>query len=221
MLGKWLGEATAERHLPLSPASSFYMRSCRRRLLGAIHQHFNDSGFADSHIRVFTIINSRWFIPAGSLSACSAASIKAKFRRYLERALVIDAEGLLFAGLHGSFDGAGYQLHYHGIVAGDKVKALENLRGNFGFVSSKDIYRSLQFEKLNDPPRQISYTLQSWWPFDPQPSEAFAHGKRRRLPPDSHAEFLLWMANQNLMDLIVMSGMRIGKDGLESTRHTK
>ena len=114
MLGKWLGEATAERHLPLSCASSSYMRETRRRLLGAIYRHINDSGFTDSRIRAFTIINSRWFVPAGSLSACSAASIKAKFRRYLERALVIDADGLLFAGMHGSFDGTGYQLHFQG-----------------------------------------------------------------------------------------------------------
>ena len=98
--------------------------------------------FLNSDISTCPIINRRWFVPEGCLENFPAAQIKQNFTRYLEGALVIDAVGLFFAGMHGSFDCTGYQLHFYCIVAGDKVKALENLRGNFWFVSSKDeIYR--------------------------------------------------------------------------------
>ena len=218
-LGKWLVRATSDKLLPLSSASSFYMRECRRRLLGAVHEHFHDQNFSDSDISTCHIIHPKWLIPEGRLKDLPAAQVKQNFTRYLERTGVSKAEGLLFAGLHGSFDGTGFQLHYHGIVAGDKLDALRGMNNKFGFASSKDkIYRPIIFGKLKNPPRQISYCLQNWWPYEPQPPDPLFYGKRRRLPTDAHAEFLLWMAQQNLMDLIVMNGMRVGKDGLESTR---
>ena len=55
-------------------------------------------------------------------------------------------------------------------------------------------------------------------PYEPQTPQAFVVKKPQRVPEYSHAEFLLWMANQNLIDLIIMSGIRTGKGGLESTR---
>lgn len=216
ILSNQLKKATDTEHLPLSPASHFYMRENRLRLVGAVHEYFHERGFPDSEIFAFTLIHQKWFVAGGSLSMQSAAKIKAKLLRYLERAGVTAADGLLFAGLHASFDDTGYQLHFHGIVAGDKVRALRKLLGKFGFVSTERIYRPLKIGKLVNPARQISYCLQSWWPHEP--AEVPFGGKRRRLPPNAHAEFLMWMANQNLLELVVMSGMRIGKNGIESTR---
>ena len=77
-----------------------------------------------------------------SLSKQSAASIKAKFHLYLDCAGVTGADALLFAGLNGTFDGAGYQLHFHGIIAGDKLAALEGMRGNL------DLFRQRKFVSL-------------------------------------------------------------------------
>ncbi len=216
VLGKLLSESTAKHQLLLSCASSFYFRVCRRRLLGNVHKHFHDRGYPDSAMSTFHIINKKWFVPEGHLKDFPAAKIKQNFTRYLECAGVISASGLMFAGLHGSFDDTGYQLHYHGIVAGDKLDALRGMRKKFGFSSSADIYRPIVIEKLNDPPRQISYCLQSWWPYEP--ADGSNNGKRQRLPEAAHAEFLMWMSKQNLMDLVVMSGMRIGKGGLVSTQ---
>lgn len=209
-VGQWLKDATEQRELPLSPASSLYMRTCRQKLHGAVHRHIHRAGYADEDIHVFTLIHPKWFFPAGELHQADPKKIKKHLRRCFEHAGILAAEGLLFAGLHGDYDGTGYQLHYHGIAVGDKAGLINSLSGKYGFVTTPTIYRPVQCVPIGDVPQQLSYCLQSWWPkklrYIDENGIPRRQRKRGRIPHPQHEEILLWMARQHLLSLVLVNG---------------
>ena len=212
-LGEWLESGTIAEYLPLSPASAFFMHTFRRRLLGSALKLFSCHASIDYELKFFTIIHPKWRWKSGELHNCSPRGLKKAFRRYLERAGVVEADGLLFAAIHGEFDGEFYQLHFHGIVSGQKTLAIEKLRNNFGFVSSAAVYRPIEIVCADNLPRLLAYSLQSFWPYHLRYHDKKGKQKkkknRQRLPNTQHREYLMWMASQNVLDLITTIGMRI------------
>ena len=221
IFGAWLSNATQNKALPLSPASSVYMREVRRRMLSEVQRIFYATCRHPREIYVFTIVHPKWFYQEGTLRQCNPKKLKKRFLAYLERAGVTAADGMLFAGLHGEFDGSGYQLHYHGVVIGTKALTLKNISGNYGFVTTENIYRPVQIPPLVDGPRQLSYLVQSFWPYKKRYLDVDGKPRRQRrksrIPSAQHEEILMWLAHQNLSDLIITNGIRLGKNGLVST----
>ena len=209
-LGHWLNEATKTRLLPLSPASSFYMRMCRRKILGAVHLSLHRHGYADADFTAYTLIHPKWFFDAGNLHNADPKKLRKQLRRWLEQAGVIAADGLFFAVLHGCFDGVGYQLHYHGIVSGEKIEKLKAMSGRFGFTPTADIDQPIEIEAVTDMPGWLSYCMKPYWTqqlwYIDRNGERKRQRKKSRIKHPHHEEVLMWMSKQHLFSLIIHSG---------------
>lgn len=105
----------------------------------------------------FTAIHSTWGFSASGLMAVNAGQINNQFRTHLNRAKVTKASGYLFAYLHGEFEPSSrqFQLHFHGLCAGEKAQALHQLRNRQGFVRTDTIYRPIVIKPLEDYPEQF------------------------------------------------------------------
>jgi hypothetical protein len=79
---------------------------------------------------------------------------------------VTNAHGFPVACLHGEFDpfSQEYQLHFHIVCAGEKLKTLDRLRNKQGYVRTKKIHRPIRISLLKHQPRRLSYIAQSFWP---------------------------------------------------------
>ena len=221
--GRWLDMATVQRQLPLSPASCFYMRACRRKLLGAVLETVYGMGYCDVEFVAITMIHPQWFFKAGDLHKADPKAIRKQLRRWFERAGVIAADGFFFGALHGEFDGTGYQLHFHGIARGKKAQLIGKLYGRFGFISTAGIQHPVECEDVYDLGGWLGYSLKSYWlqklKYDDKNGNT-KRGKKQRLGKLQHEEILMWMAKQHLLSLIIYSGFssapwgRMGKRNL-------
>ena len=222
VLGKWLEEAADKKFLPLSPSNSFYMRTCRRKLLGAVMAHVYGLGLCDLDVMAFTLIHPGWFYKSGDLNKADPKAIRKQLQRWLDRAGITAADGIFWAALHGEFDGTGYQLHYHGIASGKKADLIRNLYGQFGFISTDDIQQPVKCKDAHDLADWMSYCLKSYWlqklKYIGQDGKLHK-GKKTELQQPQYEEVLMWMARQHLLSLIIHSGFRestmgIGGEGL-------
>jgi hypothetical protein len=204
--GFWLADVTAVGDFPLTGASSVYYRQLRRRVLGEVQRLAVDLGYTIREMAVFTLIHPNWYWESGALRQCRPRKLKAVMRRYYERSGIVEAAGLLFSGLHGEYDGRGYQLHYHGWAAEEKAEAVEELRGKFGFKTTATIYRPVEITDVTDFPKQLSYCLKSYWV---QKIRGSCWSKKVRLPTPQHEEVLLWQAQHSAFDIMLMIGMRV------------
>jgi hypothetical protein len=208
-LGQWLEAATDQRLLPLSCASSFYMRTCRRKLLGSLMKTIYGMGCGEFQLLAVTLIHPAWLFKAGDLHRADPKAIRKQLRRYLERAGVINADGILWMALHGEFNGTGYQLHYHGVASGKKAELINTLYGRFGFISTADIQHPVETSDVYDVTGWLSYCLKSYWQHKAKyiGKDGKTHtGKKQQLRHQQHEEYLMWMSKQHLLNLIIESG---------------
>ena len=72
-------------------------------------------------------------------------------------------------------------------------------------------------QPLNDPPRQLSYLLKSYWPSrwrgSVEDGRVVKARAQRRLPPRWEAALLVKLDQARLQDLTLMSGLRVTKHG--------
>lgn len=208
-LGQWLEEATAARLLPLSPASAFYMRTCRRKLIGSVQAHVYGRDLCDLEVMAFTLIHPAWFYRAGDLHKADPKAIRKQLQRWFDRAGITAADGILWGALHGEFNGTGYQLHYHGIATGTKADLIRNLYGRFGFVRTDDMQHPVECTDTYDLAGWLSYCLKSYWPQKLKYLDANGktrRGQKQELQQPQYEEVLMWMAKQHLLSLIIHSG---------------
>ena len=133
------------------------------------------------------------------------------------------------AFLHGEYalrkDAFG--LHWHGFASGDYLVALENLRQGRKFAPGVEgdgrdaIARPvvIKREPMTDLPYPLTYLLKSFYP-----AVATIEGDRGEKPrlctqssQDSepyHALSLLWLNKWNIVDISLLMGMRVTREGL-------
>jgi hypothetical protein len=166
---------------------------------------------------VFTAVHPTLEFPAHSLLDVDARQIKNQFRTHLNRAGVTNAPGFLFAYLHGEFEPLGqmYQIHFHGVCGGDKLKAFNRLRNQQGYIRTPKIYRPIVCNRLQDPPRQISYIIQSFWPKKARVPVGEFHRRERskgRIREPYQSLYLMWLDKWRLSDLCELNGIRIEQE---------
>jgi len=226
-LGELLSEVTeAQDHL-LSPVSAFHMREARIRLTAEAMRLAVEAAKNSEDIVAFTLVPPQWAFSKVELEQISVLDLKNQLRRWLERTKISKCSGLIYAGIHGEYDGNIFQIHFHGIATGEKGSNLIWLRGRFGLENSHRVPRTLKIVKvpiakdLSDLARWATYCLQASWPFRPRfktsEGEMRRTRKKKRLPAEEHAAFLRFMARHNVRELLFLNGLRLGKNGLRRT----
>jgi hypothetical protein len=206
-------EAAVQSRCPeATPSSAFYMRDQRLRIGAALWETAETSPYQP--VNVFTAIHPSWLCPADHLLSLNLCKVQNQFRTHLNRAGVITASGFIAACLHGEFEpfGERYQLHFHGLCAGDKVKALNRLRGRQGYIRTAEVNWPLKLYPLNNPPRQLSYLMQSFWPMKAQmlrPDGTYYRTRTKtRIKEPYHSLYLLWLDKWSIDDMWLLSGIR-------------
>src|SRR5262249_25517726 len=142
--------------------------------------------------------------------------VKNQFRTHLYRAEVTTATGYIFAYLHGEFEpiSGEYQLHFHGVCADEKLKALEKLRNTQGCMRTNTIFRPIVINHIRDRVRQLSYIVQSFWP--EKARILLDHGDigrrvrtKRRVREPHQTLYLLWLHRQSVNHMCLLNGLRI------------
>lgn len=193
-------------------ASALYMRDARLRVGGGLLQLADASPWTP---RAFTVIHPNWAYPADQLLSIDARQVGNQFRTHLNRAGVISAKGFLVACLHGEFEPVSqqYQLHFHGICAGDKLLALDALHNKQGFIRTAEIHRPLVISQLNDPVRQISYLMQPFWPKKarvPNGDGTFKRARTKtRIREPYQSLYLLWLDKWRISNMWLLNGIRV------------
>lgn len=159
-------------------------------------------------------------------------ALKKRLRNQLDRAGVTGAGGFAFFGLDFEFDAnrgkAGvWDAHWHGVVAGDKIEAMESLRQRRSFRNERDDPRECGLKPgprvfvqraVTNIPTALSYALKGWPPHRPTTllpdGTRERSGLKRRVPSPYQELWMLWMDQQRIDDTILYSGVSLGKNGL-------
>lgn len=155
-----------------------------------------------------------------------------RLRNDFDRVGVTAAPGFAFFGLDAEFDAnrgrcGVWDFHYHGIVAGDKLGAVEGLREKRKYqpgrvdpleAGLKEGPRVKVQEGLFNLPSPLTYCLESWVPHRPttlQPDGTRIRSKRKfRIPNPYSNRWLMWMDGRSIEDFIMSTGLTISKEGL-------
>ncbi|OYU34658.1 MAG: hypothetical protein CFE35_14885 [Novosphingobium sp. PASSN1] len=157
--------------------------------------------------------------------------LKARLRNHLDRAGVTAASGFLFMGLDLEFDAnrgrsGVWDGHWHGIVGGDKIEALEALRERRAYKNARvhpleqgmTIQPRVHIVKgLVNLPHPICYCLKGWAchrPTFPNEEGLLERSKRKgRVPTPYLIRWLLWMDQWKLDDLVLRNSLKITRNG--------
>ena len=203
-------EAGAESGRPEPTlASRLFMREQRLRWIGGLLELCNRNAGVDT--RIVTAIHPSWSYPADWLLDADARLIKNQFRTHLNRGAVTSAAGFLFTHLHGEFEPISqeYQLHFHGLCGGEKLKAFDRLRNKQGYIRTPKIYRPIVINEIKDPARQISYVMQSFWPRKARTPSGRRQREGQRIEEPYQSLYLMWLDKWRFGDLCELNGLRI------------
>ena len=213
---------------PKSPASSRYMRDQRIRRIGGVWKCVAED--QTGVVARYDLVKPKWSYSVAGLNQVTALQLKRELWADLDRAALkvkpggaSQCEGFVYAALHGDFESPGYryQLHYHVVATGDWVAVIEAMRGQRGYKSCPQVRSPIRKQpELTDLAYALTYILKSYWPGK---WKGFVSGVQkdrrtrahRAIPDRFSCHALLWQHAQRLDDMIVMRGIRAGKDGLQ------
>ncbi len=159
--------------------------------------------------------------------------LKKTLRNHLDRAGVTRASGFLLAGLDLEFDAnrgrtGVWDGHWHAIVGGDKIEALEALRERRAYKNIRvhPLERGMTVQPrvhilpgLANLPHPICYCLKGWACHRPtfkNDAGKLQRSKRKyRVPNPYLVHWLLWLDQWNLDDLVLRNGIKIGRNGFQ------
>lgn len=212
---------------PETPASSRFMRDQRIRRIGGLWQCVAKD--KTGVVARYDVVKPKWRYSVAGLQQVSALQLKREFWADLDRAAwkvksggAAECEGFVYAALHGDFEDPTnrYQLHYHLVATGDWVAVIEAMRGQRGYQSCEQVRTPIRKkEALADLAYALTYILKTYWP-GKWKGFVSGVGRERRtrghsaIPDRFSCHALLWQHVQRLDDMIVMRGIRAGKDGL-------
>lgn len=237
-------EALADRldpalspHAPQSLASSRCMRDLRIRLIGGVWKLVDED--RTGRLCRYDIAKPSWRQTPKEFRKETPIRLTAKLRADLLRAArsigkkgVGDCDGFLIAFLHGEHiqfaeGGEAFHPHFHVVATGDWIDVVEAMRGQRGYQrsSKSDPLPIRARRKIDDVPYALSYLLKGYWPGKWR-GEVSGVGterrsrKHRRIPEPHHSNLLLWLDQYKPADLILMMGVRLGRNGFTLTKNT-
>lgn len=214
--------------LPLSMASSRYMRKLRRRVTGALLQLIRGAGGAT--IRRADVVKASWACDVEELSRESLARLKNEFRSDLIRAGANRSKGFIVAIFHTEFDASAnlFQHHFHLLVSEEQVDVVDRLRQQRGYASPRrkgahdgNVATPVRIrrEPITNAAYALSYLLKSFaLEFKREKAGSGTRKDRksgRRIREPYHSELLLWLDRQSVGDAVLLLGLRIGKNGFQ------
>lgn len=210
--------------VPQTLASARFMRDQRVRVVGAILKFAHP--WRRKHLRTFCALCDGWEVPLGDLHAAHPRRFMEQLRSQLVRAGAEGVDGFLIAFLEAEFEPSRNVLifHVHGLVGGEMIAVLEELRRTRNYRPRLGVSKPLQLNELQAGSRAqaASYLLKSFWRsrrIGPVGSQAKNARKRHgnRLPPAAHTQALLWLDRWKLGDLMLSMKCRASSNGIQLT----
>jgi hypothetical protein len=204
-------------------ASAVFHRQARMPILEAIWKFLATT--ATQPLAFVTLMPQNTLFAAKDLSDVNPALLMQRHRNDFDRCGVTAASGFAFFGLDAEFDsnrhGGVWDFGSHGIVAGDKVAAIKNLRSMRKYTNARShpleqglpVSPRVQLkEGLYNLPEPITYCLESWVPHRPTSLKADGTLQRsatkRRIPSPDFQRWLIWMNMWDIKDFILLSNLR-------------
>lgn len=161
-------------------------------------------------LKLITLVHEDWIRPksAATFDFCPKALIdcvRHQFRRAGIRGTTV------LGAVHGEFaeQREYWQPHLH-LVAEDVGQEHLNLLRQKHYQRSVHVPRPMVVQPIIHPARQLSYLLKSYWPMRVRYLDAFGEEMStfHRLTEPYHSEYLIMLDQLNLLDLILLIGVR-------------
>ena len=219
-------------NLPATLASSCYLRDQRLRIISELYRLLKDAQWG-SFVRA-DVVKPSWVCDVFELQEINPNQLLGEFRADLLRVaranpkngfhttLVPERNDFLFAAIHGEFDQLVqlYHPHIHIGATGVYIEIVNRLRKLKGYGRTDRVRTPVRItRKIYDLPTALTYLLKSYWPQRPfLPLGADGAIKRprkaQRLQEPYHTDLLLWLDQWKLSDIVLLMGVRVGKQGL-------
>jgi len=222
--------------LPVTLASSRCFRDQRIRVLSELLRLLNESEADRSSLVRADVVKPKLACDVFDLQDCDPNRIFSEFRADLLRVApantkkgsaerAVKRKGFLLAAVHGEFDPTAeiYQPHFHVAATQDYVDLVDRLRNLKGYRPTELVRTPVRITRdIYNLPGAITYLLKSYWPqrpFLPLGSDGALKRPRthQRIDEPFHTEVLMWLDRCDLSDLVLLMGIRVGKNGLTTT----
>lgn len=228
-LAKQMGHSEAGKSVG-TLASRRFCRFLRKRLTSALLRFFRR--FPPHQVTTFTLVCEAWTLTPEQLVDWDPVAMLKAVATDLYRCGVGKLDGGIFLAIHGDFEPTRrlFQLHIHGAVFGNKVKAVNRLRKRRKYrpvggeaPGTLPIKRPVRIDKapLTEPERPLSYTFKSFWLMRPLYRNAKGKLRRRkrgvRIPEPYHSLYLQWLDRWSILDVTLLIGMRASAKGFVLT----
>lgn len=162
-----------------------------------------------ANLLLITLVHEDWIQPKSALLDFSPKVLIDRVRHQFRRAGMTGATVL--GAVHGEFDEQReyWQPHLH-LVARGAGQAHLNLLRQRHYQRSVHVRRPMVVQPIIHPARQLSYLLKSYWPMRLRYLDAFGEEMStfRRLTEPYHSEYLIMLNQWNLLDLVLLIGVR-------------
>jgi hypothetical protein len=212
---------------PATLASRVYARQVRRKLVGNLWPLAEDA--AQGPVVFANLVRTNMWVPADNLLSQNPVDLKRRFINDFDRAGLTRASGWLLGTLDAEFDSVrgGYEFHTGLIVSGEKVAALEALRGRRSYKRGRHAPHELgmrEFDRvevhrnLRNLPDPLTYAAKMRvWNVPTYMSTVTGFRERSpyvsRIPEPHHSHWLLWMDKFSVSDLLITQGLEATPDG--------
>lgn len=208
---------------------------CYRQLALPIIGHLWEAveAYGAEDVALVTLRPQGMLVEGRDLSRLDPARFKKQLTNHFDRAGVTNASGFAFMGLDADFDanrgdGGLADFHWNGIMGGDKLDALEALRGRRSYRNRridpleqglKENPRVHVQRGLFNLPTPIAYCLSWWIPHRPttrSPDGTLDRSKgKHRIPSPYLQRWLLWIDQWELDDLVLRNGLELTRSGFK------
>ncbi|WP_129586154.1 hypothetical protein [Sphingomonas montana] len=212
-----LGSKSIRRRQTL--ASRQYMRKHRIRIGGELWRLYD---LFKQTPRTFTLMPAGLTFAPYQLAGVDPRRLNNQVRADLNRAGAGSADGWMLLCLDGEHDlrSGLFHIHFHGLAQGGMLEVLDRLRkqrrykpqpvslGATGKTTPVYICR----KPLTDLPKPLTYIVKSYWPSRARglgDSGTRVKPRPQRIPEPAHSQWLLWIDQWRLKDIILLVKLRV------------
>jgi hypothetical protein len=158
---------------------------------------------------VATLIPGDQAVPTGDLQDLLPKRFGDMLRQQLRRTGA--GNQIILGGIDGEYDKMHqlWQPHFHLIAPAALGPTFDEMRSRF-YPRSDRVYRPVLTQPVNDPAKQVSYCVKSYWPQKVRYLDGTGkkHTSPRRLDNALHADWLVWRDQFPLADFLFLHGVR-------------
>jgi hypothetical protein len=162
-----------------------------------------------SSLRVLTLVHEGWIIPDSQIACFNPTLLVDRVRHQFLRAETTGA--IVIGAIHGEYDKQRqyWQPHLHLIAQGLSEKS-EKLIRHRHYRPSAYVSRPMVVQPLENPARQVSYLLKSYWPMRIRYIDAYGEERSsfQRIAEPYQAAYLVMLNRFNLLDFVLLIGVR-------------